>query len=363
MKKNYFILFFIFIHISCNKINGNKIISSNEFIYIPNFSSNTISIYNFNSINNSLNLINKSFSIGNNKQPSSIFVDPQKNYLYVTNWGSASISSFKIIENGSLSIYHDNNFSTLPLTNPHVIALSKNGKYAFVAHESEIGAISVWEIDQKNGKLKKVTSKIIGSLITWITTDISGNYIYATSRGTNQIFGFKFDENEKELIPITGSPYQNSQLGPYGIVFHPSNNILFINYLNSNTLCFYDFNNKTGEISNYNDEKSISTGEESNTRSLSISPNGKMIYLASSNLHKTMIYSFNIDKKSLDLYEHYSNKNIINPRYIMPDLNNKSIFILSDAGITLKSMLDNKETIGKTYETESLPLFSIIIKK
>ena len=165
------------------------------------------------------------------------------------------------------------------------------------------------------------------------------------------------------MIPIKGNPYRNSQLGPYGIVFHPSNEILFINYLNSNSICLYNFNNKTGEISDYNDEKSISTGEKSNPRSLSISSDGKMLYLASSSLHKTMIYSFNKDKKSLQLYNSFSSKKINNPRYILPDFNNKSIFILSDEGITLKSLLDDKKNNDKTFITESLPLFSIIIKK
>ncbi len=182
---------------------------NNEFVYVANKSSNTISMYKING--GQLTPLASS-TIGTGNQPSSIAVTNNGKFLYVTNTLDNSISMYTIDQSTGMLTYITTTTSG-SLVSPISIAISPNNLYAYVAN-SGATYISMFSIDQSTGVLSSLSQATVAAgccnsylFGKQITVDPRGNYAYLvgiTSTGLGETFAFTLNTVNGILTPKNG---------------------------------------------------------------------------------------------------------------------------------------------------------------
>ena len=121
--------------------------ASAKFLYVPNPSANTVSVFSIQS--GALSPVPGSpFTVtvttgttGTATDPVAAAVDASASHLYVSNFGSTSVSQFGVGSNGSLTSLNPATVSVG--TNPSAIVLDPVAKYLFV---SNVGSKSITEL-------------------------------------------------------------------------------------------------------------------------------------------------------------------------------------------------------------------------
>ncbi|MEO8665882.1 MAG: beta-propeller fold lactonase family protein [Ignavibacteria bacterium] len=143
-----------------------------------------------------------------------IILDEHHEFLYAVNAGGNSVSSFKVHNDGSLSLRH-----TAPTggTTPVSVTTHHNLLYVVNAGSDNISGFRIGA----NGNLTAIAGSIkslsgTGTGPARIAFSFNGNYLYVTEKATNMITTFPVDNNG-----VAGAGSSSSSIGqtPFGFEF------------------------------------------------------------------------------------------------------------------------------------------------
>jgi hypothetical protein len=94
--------------------------------------------------------------------------------------------------------------SPFSLDDPSLVCTDPTGNFLYVIYGAST-AIGVYHIDRSSGALTKAPSVSPGAVLTSLSTDIDGLYLYAASN-SGQIFGYQVNSKTGALTGAPGSP-------------------------------------------------------------------------------------------------------------------------------------------------------------
>jgi len=179
---------------------------SNGYIYVTNFGSGTVSV-----INGATNTVIATIPVGS--EPEGVAYDPSNGYIYVADYYSNTVS----VINGTTVIANITVGSW-----PEGIAYDSSNGYIYVA-DSGSGTVSV--IDGANNTV--IANIPVGAAPAWVAYDPSNGYIYVTNyaSGTVSVIdGATVIAN----IPVGAAPW--------GVAYDPSNGYIYVANYGSGTV-------------------------------------------------------------------------------------------------------------------------------
>jgi 6-phosphogluconolactonase len=228
--------------------------------------------------------------------PACLALDPTKNYMYVAQRSSKTISTYSVDHQSGLLKFMN---TISAVDNPVYIATDKSGRYLISAYYSASKA-AIYPINTK-GQLEGTVIQIIntGKNPHAILTDLSNRYLFIPNTGADKILQFQFNaengkinpNNPAEVITTTGS-------GPRHFDFHKTKSIVyFVNEKNSSVTA-YNLNDSTGVLSHFQTISTlpVSFTGQNKCADIHLTPDDRFLY-ASNRGHES-IAAFKIDTES-----------------------------------------------------------------
>jgi 6-phosphogluconolactonase (cycloisomerase 2 family) len=181
---------------------------SKNFLYVPNLTSNTVSGFNIDHLTGVLTPIGTALPpTPVQLQPIAVGINSTGTFLYVLNQGSASISAFSVdTARGLLSEIAGSPFATL--ANPQSMVVSPTAGLLYVGNGT-LGTVSGFVI-AGNGTLSAVAgspfSAGAGATVAGITIDPKGQFLYAADSANNKVVSFSI-AGGGGLTQVAGSPF------------------------------------------------------------------------------------------------------------------------------------------------------------
>jgi 6-phosphogluconolactonase len=176
---------------------------SKNFLYVVNSTSNTVSGFNVNHASGDLTPIGNALPptpVGTT--PVSLGVNSSSQFLYVLNQGSSNISIFSI--DSVRGILTGVGSPVAVPANPQFLLVSPTSALLFVSSGTQISAFSI----NADGTLSPVAGSpfTVGTDIRGMVIDPKGQFLYAADRGANQVASFTI-QGSGVLAPVGGSPF------------------------------------------------------------------------------------------------------------------------------------------------------------
>ncbi len=203
-----------------NGTYGAVISPNNQFIYVANVSSNTISIYTINPQNGKLTALGTPVAAGGTA-PNGLFFHPSGNFLYVTNQTSNNISGFNVAADGTLTSIAGSPYADGSATTLNGIVIEPSGRFLYVASMGGVGGVAGFSIDQVTGALTllpgspfKNTNGSFSNTGDGIAAHQNGKWIYMGLTGQKRVAAYSIDQVTGVLTGI-GIPVLNNSATPY----------------------------------------------------------------------------------------------------------------------------------------------------
>ena len=180
---------------------------SRNFLYVPNLTSNTVSGFTVDHVSGILTPIGTALPpTPVQTAPVAVGINSAGTFLYVLNQGSASISAFSIDTARGLLTAIGSPVATA--ANPQSMVVSPTAGFLYVGNGAA-GTISAFAI-AGNGTLSPVAgspfSASAGATLAGITIDAKGQFLYAADTANNAIASFSISASGV-LTPVAGSPF------------------------------------------------------------------------------------------------------------------------------------------------------------
>jgi 6-phosphogluconolactonase (cycloisomerase 2 family) len=201
--------------------DGVTVSRNGKFVYVATGltgSNNDIYGYTINPTTGELTIITGSpFLSAVNGEKLSITVVPNRDFVYVTN-DDVTITNGQVcgytINSGS-GVLTEMTTSFDAESTPSSIAVDPNGNFIYVTNE-ESDTVSAYTI-KSSGDLDKIDDYDTGVTPTSVTVDPTGKFLYVTNSENDNISGYIIDSNTGGLTVITTSPF-NAGDGPLSII-------------------------------------------------------------------------------------------------------------------------------------------------
>ena len=222
---------------------------SGRFAYVVNFFSNTISGYSINSSSGALTALSASpYNTGNNTDPFSAAINPAGTFLCVVNSLASSIESFSIDPtSGNLTAIS----ATSTGMSPESVAVDPSGQFVYVA--SQDGHVSAYTLSS-SGALAQITGSPFkaGFVTVSVAVDPSGRFVYAANNGNGSqasftVSAYTLDPNSGSLNEISGSPFPAGAL-PRSVTVDPSGNFVYVTNSGDNDVSAYTIDQASGAL-------------------------------------------------------------------------------------------------------------------
>jgi 6-phosphogluconolactonase len=228
----------------------------------------TLSAFEINQTTGVLQLINEVSSEG--AGPCHVSVDPQGEYVYVSNYGGGNLAVFPIKGNGSLEPASD--------------MVQHTGSSSHSSRQKQPYMHSIIPAGQ-------------------------GDYIYASDLGVDKIFTYKIMRGSGKLSATEKSSVSSTPgSGPRHFTIHPSQNLAFSVEELSSTIASYQVNPHTGELKPFERVPMLSPdfppGKTSTAADIHVSPDGKYLYASNRGDDTLVIYSIDAKSGQLTLVGH-----------------------------------------------------------
>ncbi|WP_255364966.1 lactonase family protein [Collimonas sp. OK242] len=214
-----------------------------------------LAAYAVNRTDGSLTLLNQQDAQG--KNPVHVALTPKQNYLLAANYGSGSVASFPLAEDGSLLAAVSVRQSTGPAgaARPEAAAI---GSFAVSGHDSPHAHM--------------------------IASDPSGKFAFSTDLGLDRIYQWRFDQSSGSLTPNT-PPFikaSSAGAGPRHFVFHPNGKYVYLINEESSTLTLYHFDQAAGTLQEQQTVSSLPKNYQGTSfaAGLALSHDGRFLYVA-----------------------------------------------------------------------------------
>ena len=262
---------------------GIAVDPSNKFLFSANYgnASTGVAAFTINSSTGALTLVGTYATAG---QPACLVVSPNGKFVYVTNYGSNTLSSFSVnTSTGALTP-----LATIPAGNaPNRILFDPSGKYLIVDNLGD-NNLETWSLNF-DGSVTYVmtTPAIANSSPDGMNFDSSGTYLYVGNSGTvNSLNTFKFDPSTGILNMLYTYPLANTA-GGSGVAVDPASQFVLASAFTSNSL--FSFTMSSGAL--------VSSGTPVTTDS---GPND--IYLSNNSVMGSVAYVADTYGNKIDLY-------------------------------------------------------------
>jgi hypothetical protein len=136
----------------------------------------------------------------------SIVVDPGGWFVYALT--SSALYGYQIDQsNGNLTYMPGSPFQ-LNGNGPAGLAIDTNGNFLFVSYNST-NTVEVYQINRSSGDLVEIESGTGAGGMNFVTTDFTGQYLYADNFSDNSltVWGWAVNPNNGHLTAVPGSPY------------------------------------------------------------------------------------------------------------------------------------------------------------
>ncbi len=211
-----------------------------DFLYVANLTSNTVSGYSVNHTNGVLTPVGEALApspVG--IQPISVGIDSTGHFLYVLNHGNATagtstISVFSIdTARGILTPVSGSPFAVA--ANPQYMLVSPSSPVVYVVAGSP-STISVFGIGTNGSLVAAPASGFTGPAaanITSIAVDPKGQFMYATDLGNGNVISLSISAGSSALTPAAGSPF-TAGTGPNAVAVDGTGSFVYVSNKGSN---------------------------------------------------------------------------------------------------------------------------------
>jgi len=182
--------------------------------------------------------------------PYDIAITPDGKYAYVANNGSGSVSVIDISANTVTTVSVG--------SGPFGVAITPDGKYAYVTNYSS-GSVSVIDIST-NTVIATVT---VGTGPSGVAITPDGKYAYVTNNGSKNVSVIDISTNTVTTTVTAGS-------GPYDVAITPDGKYAYVTNFDSNNVSVIDISTNT---------VTATVGVGSDPISVAITPDGKYAYV------------------------------------------------------------------------------------
>ena len=269
--------------------------STGQYVYVTNAGDNTISTFAIIKDSGALQLIQ---DVIKSESSNSVVVTPNNNYLYLTslqNIIAYQMNSDRtlITENKEAKVIYKSD----PFQQPFSIAISQNGKYLYMGDASE-NTISAFVISGTDGQLSS-----IGTLNINYPSAIASNnqFVYVTNRRDDKVFAYTISGNGL-LQPNIFPESVDTGLNPCAIAIDPKGRYVFVlskgdSMILESTISIYAINANGSLTKKADIPNDIASGM--NSFDLAIDPNGRYLFVTNGGIGNSSdknITSFTINQ-------------------------------------------------------------------
>ena len=189
-----------------------------NFVFVSNYGSDSISVFALDQTDGALTEVAGSpVALATGSKPISLVA--RGGNLFVANQGAGTVAAYSFSSAGALTL---NSMVTVG-ANTTSITSDPGGKYVFVADGT---ANTVTTFTVSGSSLSGGTSPTaVGTGPSNLYVDPSGSYLYVTNSGSGNLSGFTIGSGS--LSPISGSPFTTGA-GPSFVTSNSSGNLLFV---------------------------------------------------------------------------------------------------------------------------------------
>jgi 6-phosphogluconolactonase len=215
---------------------------SKNFLYVPNLTSNTVSGYNIDHTTGVISPIGTAQPpTPVQSQPVAVGINGAGTFLYVLNQGSSSISAFSIDPtHGLLTEIAGSPFATT--ANPQNMVVSQSTGFLYVGNGA-LGTISGFAI-AANGTLAQVAgspfSAGVGATLAGMTIDPKGQFLFAADSVNNKVASFSISSSGV-LAAVPGSPFATGTT-PLSVAVDSTSSFLYTANQSSNNVSGFKIN-------------------------------------------------------------------------------------------------------------------------
>jgi len=202
------------------------------FVYVTNVYDSTVSAYRINAATGALTPIPGSPFAGppvarNAPEPSCITVNPAGTFAYVANFGSNSISAYRINPaTGALTTIPGSPFATGD--GPATVAIHPAGTFAYVADLGD-RAVLTYRINAITGTLTPVTGRpvYIDHGPSSVTVNPTGTSAYVTSETNHNVDVFSINPSTGALDDLSKLHYA-TEFDPSFVAVNPTDTFVYV---------------------------------------------------------------------------------------------------------------------------------------
>jgi len=223
-----------------------------------------------------------------------------KTFVYVSNAQDGNIDAY-IMDTGSGGLTPIGKTEAAKLVMPMAVSPSKKHLYAVI--RSQPTRVLTYAIDPATGVLTQKASAPLPDSMPYVSTDLSGRYLFTASYGGDKLAVSPIGENglvEAEAIQVipTGR-------NAHSILPDRSNKFVYAATLGANQVLQFTFDSKTGKLT-ANEPASISPEAGHGPRHLAFSPDNKYLYVLNELSGHVTQYAIDAGKGTLTLVDSIS---------------------------------------------------------
>lgn len=299
------------------------------------------------------------------ENPSYQVLDNQKQYLYSVHGDIAKVSSFRILEDGTLALI---NTVDIGGKNPVFITVDKTNRFLVVA-TLQGGTLYTLERNS-DGSVGNIVCKVAyegkdkykHSFVHQCIWDMDKQYIVAPAQGRIQGYGqvrvFRFDSNTG-MLKQTDHVFAREFAEPRHIAFHPSNRYAYMINEKDNTMTYFGFDPEQGKLTPRQILSSLPenyTGDGQASAVL-VDQTGQIV-IGSNRIHESLVlYRINQDTgymTTMGFVPVLGNT----PRFMTFNLDGSGFYVANEDSDTIVEMTLDATTgtmthTGRVIETES----------
>ncbi len=263
----------------------------NQFAYVIGAAASEIRAYRLDG-NGDFTQVGIDMATGN--VPHHVDVDPQGQWVYVSNHDSNFVSGYRINQDGSLAPMTPDPGSpvtgpTEPTENqPHSSVIDQTRQFLYVVsgHDGP-SFIRAYSIDQATGIPTFITGQSFpaGSHAHNMAISPNNQFIYVASEGSNEVHAYSRNTTTGELTPL---PPVTGLNGPQAVTVDPQSRFVYVTHRNE--VVVFQIGSD-GSLTPIPGVSAFPTGNE--PHAIAMHPNGQTLYTA--NLNASTISVFRVD--------------------------------------------------------------------
>ncbi len=225
------------------------IAASSNFVYTANSDDNSVSMFAINTTNGLLAPLSPSETIvpplftssSSFSSPGFVTVGPSGQFLYVSDAGNGSISTFAI-DPSTGALTPTNPAGVIAGPYPWKVVFDPAGKFAYVPDE-DLGKIWMYTVDATTGTLTQNPSVVVpaGNQPAYMAVHPSGKFAYVVNRQDGTVSMYTIEGDTGTLVPNTPATVQAGSWA-YPIAVNAAGTFAYVGNQNDGTISIYSIN-------------------------------------------------------------------------------------------------------------------------